>query len=540
MHRFWYIILIICASASIVAISSCSVYEPANLPPIVDLDEATNITRTSAVLSGKVTLQKEGRVSSIEIIWGPVSGNMSNHIGFDPSNLSPAAEISGLRANTTYHYLLRAGNEHTQISSDTMEFTTQPNTEPVLENIRLLYCGLLSSTVACRIADNGGEEIQETGIIYWTDNDGTKYTNIAQYTGDEFICKLGNLSPNTTYNIRAYAKQNTGTGYSNTIKITTGETTVNVEKPGTISEIMDFNDASRLTGISISGLLDSDDIRFIRALVAPGPAGAIAAPMTSIDLSESRIVAGGYTYDNSHYTRNDTITPGMFANCRKLQTILLPAGTKAIDEDAFTGCSSLKEFHIPPYTSRIGHSHGCNSLSEFIVDNQNKHYSTIEGVLYNKDLTKLIWYPMGNRADSLQLPESVNEIGDHAFSEYPYPTVSLPVNIKKIGRLAFSNSLLEEIVLPDSISTIPYAIFQNSSELKYARFGTQTEYFSDYIFSGTPLEVLVIESELPPYCSKDAFNGFDTSKCTLYVKESSLQLYRNSFLGKHFRQIRAL
>ena len=540
MYRIWHNVLIVCIWACIAAISSCIGYEPVNLPPTVAINDATEITRTSAVLSGSVTLQKEGEVSCIEMLWGTSPENMDNIITFDPLELEPSVAISNLKNNTTYHFQLRAGNEYTKICSAIKSFTTLPNTAPVLDGIRLLYCGILSSTVACKIDDDGGEQIQETGIIYWTGNDDTKSFKTVPYAGNEFICQLENLSPNTVYNIQAYARQNAGTGYSNIIQITTGETTVNVETPGTMSAIMDYNDAVKLADLSISGFLNSDDIRFLRTIIAPGTSGTIAGAITALNLSESRIVSGGHSYDGSHYTQNDTITTGMFADCIKLEKILFPKGTSRIDEGAFAGCTSLEELHIPAVTKHIGHSHGCKSLRAFDIDKGNSHFCSQDGILFNKECTKLIWYPLCCNPDSILIPASVTEIGEYAFSEHKFPGIMLPHNITRIGKMAFYNSLLEEITLPEAITIVPYAIFQNSAKLRRVKLGAQTEYISDFAFDGTALEEIVVEAEIPPYCTEDAFTGFDTAKCTLYIKSSSIKQYRNSRFGDCFANIKAI
>lgn len=531
MRRIWHFILICKVCASAICFSSCSGYEPANLPPAVNLNDASSITRTSATLSGSIIPNKDGAVTDIQMRWGKNPQNMGNCINFSPQNLNPQTEINNLTANTTYHFQLLAGNEYTKIESQIKSFTTLPNTRPVLENLRILYCGIFSSTVACRITDNGGETITEAGIRYWENDKDTLVAKVVMEGEEEFIFSLMNLSPNTQYNIQAYAGHTAGTGYSNTIQIVTGKPNVIVEKPGTLPQIIDNSDAFEIEELRISGTLNGDDIKYLRHM----------SSVRKLDLSESTITAGGSSYDGSHYTSNNIISTGMFAGHQNLEEIILPVTATKMEENAFTDCTSLKVITIPGNLSEMGHSFGCTSLSHINVTEQNTYFCSNNGILYNKECTKLLWYPIACSTSVQSILSSVTILGEYSLSEYPNPTIVLPDNLKEIEKLAFYNTMLEDISLPRDISTIPYALFQNSGKLKSARLGEKTDYISDYVFSGTPLEKLTIEADtFVPYCTSNAFTGLDTSKCTLYVKKASVKLYRNSKFGEIFRNIETI
>jgi hypothetical protein len=50
------------------------------------------------------------------------------------------------------------------------------------------------------------------------------------------------------------------------------------------------------------------------------------------------------------------------------------------------------------------------------VDNQNSAYSSVDGVLFNKNRTVLIQYPAGKQETTYTILGSVTSIGDSAFS----------------------------------------------------------------------------------------------------------------------------
>lgn len=103
-------------------------------------------------------------------------------------------------------------------------------------------------------------------------------------------------------------------------------------------------------------------------------------------------------------------------------SIKLPKYLKRIEGSPFYRCYSIKEITIPASVDYIeGNSfYRCSSLLEINVEEENDDYSDIDGVLYNKNITKLIAYPEGKLDDFYEVPESVTQIGNDSFGYYPY------------------------------------------------------------------------------------------------------------------------
>ena len=123
----------------------------------------------------------------------------------------------------------------------------------------------------------------------------------------------------------------------------------------------------------------------------------------------------------------DTLTNignGMFEGCTKLKKLQFPSNLKKIYSSAFGECESLTEITIPAAVEYIATGMGgklnifnafidCSNLLKINVDAGNKVYSSYEGCLYNKDLTELIYCPMGK--GEIVVADTVAKVTNNVF-----------------------------------------------------------------------------------------------------------------------------
>lgn len=126
---------------------------------------------------------------------------------------------------------------------------------------------------------------------------------------------------------------------------------------------------------------------------------------------------------------------GAFGGCIRLNNLVISDGVLKIDSDAFVMCHSLTEVYIPASVKDITTNpfSYCVSLQKIFVDENNLGYSSIDGVLYNKDCTKLIGYPAGRQDNTFDIPDSVNTIYILPFlgSEY-LKEINIPQSVKTL------------------------------------------------------------------------------------------------------------
>src|SRR5208337_374836 len=106
-----------------------------------------------------------------------------------------------------------------------------------------------------------------------------------------------------------------------------------------------------------------------------------------------------------------------FGDCQGLKSLAIPGSVANIRGNAFIFCYGLTNVTIPSSVVSIGvDAFGDEeSLRAFTVDSGNPAYSTLAGVLFNKDQTTLIQYPAG-LTGWYTIPGSVTSIYQNAFA----------------------------------------------------------------------------------------------------------------------------
>lgn len=274
---------------------------------------------------------------------------------------------------------------------------------------------------------------------------------------------------------------------------------------------------------------------------------------------------------------NFTSIDGVVYNSDKTQLIVYPPGkpnttfsipktVTTIGPDSFFTCSLLTSITIPNTVTSIGENAfwGCNSMLNFDVDRANECFSSINGVLYNYDQTKLIIYPAAKPETSFDIPNSVVSIENTAFKDcISLKSITIPNSVFDIGEEAFFNcNSLTSIILPNSLSSIEKRVFSCCSALmsiaipnsvsyigEEAFYGCESlttisipnsvTYIGDYVFLHcSALTSVMCLAETPPAISSDTFDPFVPIP-KLFVPDESLELYVNDW-NKYFVSIRPL
>ena len=174
-----------------------------------------------------------------------------------------------------------------------------------------------------------------------------------------------------------------------------------------------------------------------------------------------------------------SIGDSAFLNCTGLTSVVIPEGVTNISGRVFGGCYGLPSVTIPKSVTSIGEAAFSGCLSNIYVDEGNASYSSVDGVLFNKDHTTLIAYP-ANRADTAyKIPEGVTSIGNWAFfSCWQLTDVTIPESVTSIGDYAFNwSDELNAITIAKSVTSIGKCAFSYCTGLKDVYYtGSRTQW----------------------------------------------------------------
>lgn len=267
----------------------------------------------------------------------------------------------------------------------------------------------------------------------------------------------------------------------------------------------------------------------------------------------------------------DTITEirkGAFYSCQNIRSIVLPKSVKEVGEAAFGDCPALESvdlggaeklgdslFEHCPKISSITLSGNCKSIDgdePFISYNTLKEinvsegdggiFSSIDGVLYDKDKTMLLAYPASREGKTFKVPESVKILADSAFA-YNNNLEEIDLsNIEEIATSCFERcSALRKVIMSKELKKIGIDAFYGCKELKSLRFYDKVEQIGAYSFGYFfDDEVNLLEGEDESKEPKEAliegFKVYADKKTTpyQYCKDNNIEVVSGTIeIGDH-------
>lgn len=198
-----------------------------------------------------------------------------------------------------------------------------------------------------------------------------------------------------------------------------------------------------------------------------------------------------------------TIGKQAFQNCMYLKTVNFP-NLQTINENAFSYCTVLESIVIGMNVKEISTNafEYCSMLQSLTVNSFNSYYSSVDGVLYNKEKTILYIYPFGKSGTSFVVPSTVRSIYNFSHNRN-LKSVIIPNGVTSIRMSAFEScSMLESVFIPKSVTNIGSGAFEKCNALKSVKVDN-------------PVPVKLISSVFP-------------STTTLYVPAGSKSAYENA------------
>jgi hypothetical protein len=132
-------------------------------------------------------------------------------------NQTFSGEIDGLEPNTTYYYCYNIDfGWKDDYLTETNSFTTLKGL-PTVKTLETIALYDASFRIKCEVTSDGGSDIMERGIYWCIGNTDDNHPNLGdnkiihdENGVGEYFCLMDNLEPNTTYSVKAYAKNSIG------------------------------------------------------------------------------------------------------------------------------------------------------------------------------------------------------------------------------------------------------------------------------------------------------------------------------------------
>ncbi|HPW67695.1 MAG TPA: leucine-rich repeat domain-containing protein, partial [Salinivirgaceae bacterium] len=155
------------------------------------------------------------------------------------------------------------------------------------------------------------------------------------------------------------------------------------------------------------------------------PVGAITIPATVVNPN-----------NNNTYSVKQ-IAMGAFILSLGLNSVNISEGIEYIGTGAFSGCMNLNSINIPASVNTIGETAFAMAKGGFIVHEDNQHFSSQDGILFDKYKTTLIFCGTG-KSGAYTIPATVKKIDKTAFMFCAELTsITLPQILETIGERAF-------------------------------------------------------------------------------------------------------
>ncbi len=238
---------------------------------------------------------------------------------------------------------------------------------------------------------------------------------------------------------------------------------------------------------------------------------------------------GGYQVTKIGDSAFERIAGGAFVY------IVIPEGVTDIGNRAFYSCPNLKSVTLPSTVKNLGsYVFDFSSINTINVDENNTVYSSIDGVLLNKEKTEIIRCPEGYNVKDYSIPDGVTRIGNASFKYCKnLINVTIPDTVITIGEYAFSYCTgIESVSIPNSVTEIEADAFFWCDNLKSVTIPDSVITIgNDAFYKCMAIENITIGNSV----QRIEAGAFDSCKSikNIYIPESVIYVEPDVFYGCH-------
>jgi len=196
-------------------------------------------------------------------------------------------------------------------------------------------------------------------------------------------------------------------------------------------------------------------------------------------------------------------------NAAKINTVTIPESVSEIEPMTFVYCTQLSDVN---------------------VSQNNSNLSSQDGVLYNKDKSKIVVYPREKNGDDFAIPGTVEDIEQYAFAYSKLKNITGIESIKTISASAFLNCAnLTSITIPDVFTEIQSSTFSGCNSLSSVTLPDDLIKIGDYAFAYCSSLTSINIPSTVNNIGNNAFGG--TGLTSIIIPESVNSIGEYAFSG---------
>ena len=190
-------------------------------------------------------------------------------------------------------------------------------------------------------------------------------------------------------------------------------------------------------------------------------------------LSLVNLSSAYYIHEDVIYNGFKTAVVGTL-NKIKSKRLELLEGIKSINRNSFWNCTGIETIVFPASLEDIGYNPFVD-CSNIRFESKSPYFKVIDGVLFNKDCSKIICYPSWKANGVVNLPDSVMTLERGAFSGCRNMTQINLHNVNIINKSCFTNCIsLKSVYCSDLITYIGEWAFAYCEKLKHISVNKDT------------------------------------------------------------------
>lgn len=210
----------------------------------------------------------------------------------------------------------------------------------------------------------------------------------------------------------------------------------------------------------------------------------------------------------------NTIGDYAFEYCDNLTEIIIPTSVNTIGNYAFKGCNNLIEIQIPKTVEKIGNGifNECRNLKNVNVEDENINYISENGILYDINKTKLLCYPNKNEQTTYLMPITLQSIEDVIFNDCVYlEKIEVPIDnnyFSMVDGILYNKNLTKLICCPKGNDNTKIVITQNTKHIEDGAFKGMPKLLEEIVIPASieniPDDFLNSYYDIKVYCKENS------------------------------------